>query len=183
MLSSFTFLWGEDNNNNNNNNNNNPIGLIVWLKYPKALANEASSTKLKNPRRLFRARENIKRASQSELKLKTREMFKARKNANGQDSTCSSFEFNWLRRRHDFFWTNCTAMWSKTEEVLNYLRYPEKKKLLVMTNYWCDKKRNFLFHRLSPSFLLSSIGCCQGMEFLLLTKSFYGRLMELFPCK
>ena len=63
------------------------------------------------------------------------------------------------------------------------LEIPWKKKLLVMTNYWCDKKRNFLFHRLSPSFLLSSIGCCQGMEFLLSTKSFYGRLMELFPCK
>ena len=26
-----------------------------------------------------------------------------------------------------FFWTNCTATWSKTEEVLNYLRHPEKK--------------------------------------------------------
>lgn len=98
---------GED---NNNNYDNDPIGLIVRLKYPKALANEASSTKLRNPRRLFRARENIKRASQSELKLKTREMFKARENASGQDATCSSFEFDWLRRWHDFFWTNYTAM-------------------------------------------------------------------------
>lgn len=110
-----------------NNYDNDPIGLIVRLKYPKALANGASSTKLRNPRRLFRARENIKRASQSELKLKTREMFKARENASGQDATCLSFEFDWLRRWHDFFWTNCTAMWSKTEEVLNYLRHPEKK--------------------------------------------------------
>ena len=81
MLPSFTFSRGED---NNNNYDNDPIGLIVRLKYPKALANEASSTKLRNPRRLFRARENIKRASQSELKLKTREMSKARENASGK---------------------------------------------------------------------------------------------------
>lgn len=141
MLPSFTFSRGED---NNNNYDYDPIGLIVRLKYPKVLANEASSIKLRNPRRLFRARENIKRASQSELKLKTREMSKARENASGQDATCSSFEFDWLRRWHDFFWTNCTATWSKTEEVLNYLRHSEKK-LLVMTNYWCHKKRKFHF--------------------------------------
>lgn len=138
MLPSFTFSRF------NNNYNNDPIGLIVRLKYPKALANEASSTKLRNPWRLFRARENIKRASQSELKLKTREMSKARENASGKTRLVQVLNLIGWEGGTIFsgpITQRCEAKPKKFWITWDTL----KKKLLVMTNYWCHKKRKFHF--------------------------------------
>ena len=141
MLPSFTFSRGED---NNNNYDNDPIGLIVRLKYPKALANEASSTKLRNPRRLFRARENIKRASQSELKLKTREMSKARENASGKTRLVQVL--NLIGWEGGTIFSGPIAQRCEAKPKKFWITWDTlKKKLLVMTNYWCHKKRKFHF--------------------------------------